>query len=145
MADATPVRLSGVTALRWAWRLARDPLVTTRHCLDAFGPFVMVTEVLPFTPPFIRSARPVLLRVPLVLSAGATFHRELLCDPATWRGVSLLPGGPKNSAARRMSLGLTRMTGTHMHIIAGCSLPRCARPASTHWRLAWLGLLKLKQ
>src|SRR5262249_51352164 len=116
MADATPVRLSGVTALRWAWRLARDPLVTTRHCLDAFGPFVMVTEVLPFTPPFIRSARPVLLRVPLVLSAGATFHRELLCDPATWRGVSLLPGGPKNSAARRMSLGLTRMTGdAHAH------------------------------
>ena len=63
-----------------------------------------------------RSARPVLLRVPLVLSAGATFHRELLCDPATWRGVSLLPGGPKNSAARRMSLGLTRMTGdAHAH------------------------------
>jgi cytochrome P450 len=85
--------------------------MTTRHCLDAFGPFVMLAEVLPFTPPFIRSARPVLLRVPLVLSAGATFHRELLSDPATWRGVSLLPGGPKNSAARRMSLGLTRMTG----------------------------------
>src|SRR5262249_34864410 len=71
-------------------------------------------EVLPFTPPFIRSSRPVLLRVPLVLSAGAAFHRELLSDPAIWRGVSLLPGGPRNSAARRMSLGLTRMTG-HAH------------------------------
>ena len=116
MADATPVRLTGLTALRWAWRLAHDPLVTTRHCLDVFGPFMMLAEVLPFTPPFIRSARPVLLRVPLVLSAGAAFHRELLSDPATWRGVSLLPGGPKNSAARRMSLGLTRMTGdAHAH------------------------------
>jgi cytochrome P450 len=88
--------------------------MTTRRCLDAFGPFVTLEEVLPFTPTFIRSARPVLLRVPLVLSAGAAFHRELLSDPTTWRGVSLLPGGPRNSAARRMSLGLTRMTG-HAH------------------------------
>src|SRR5262249_60791263 len=102
MADATPVRLSGVTALRWAWRLARDPLVTTRHCLDAFGPFVMLTEVLPFTPPFIRSARPIWPRVPLVLSAGATFHGEVLCGPRTWSGVSSLPGGPENAAARRI-------------------------------------------
>src|SRR5262249_5954809 len=54
--------------------------------------------------------------VPLVLTAGAAFQRELLSDPETWRGVSLLPGGPRNSAARRMSVGLTRMTGQrHAH------------------------------
>jgi cytochrome P450 len=54
--------------------------------------------------------------VPLVLTAGAAFHRELLSDPATWRGVSLLPGGPRHSAARRLGAGLTRMTGRrHAH------------------------------
>jgi hypothetical protein len=144
MDDARPVRLTRLTALRWAWRLARDPLMTTRRCLDAFGPFVTLEEVLPFTPTFIRSARPVLLRVPLVLSAGAAFHRELLSDPTTWRGVSLLPGGPRNSAARRMSLGLTRMTG-HAHAYYRKLLaPRCAKPASMHWRQTWLSLPKRK-
>jgi cytochrome P450 len=108
----TPFRLTGLTALRWGWRFARDPLIATRRSLDAFGPFVILTEALPF----IRPARAVMLGVPLVLTVGAAFYRELLSDPATWRGVSLLPGGPKKSAARRMSPGLTRMTGyQHAH------------------------------
>jgi cytochrome P450 len=107
-----PVRLTGLAALRWGWRFARDPLITTRRSLDAFGPFVILTEALPF----IKPARAVMLGVPLMLTAGAAFYRELLSDPETWRGVSLLPGGPKNSAARRMSWGLTRMTGSrHTH------------------------------
>jgi cytochrome P450 len=110
MDDATPVRLTGPSALRWGLRFARDPLLATRRCFDAFGPFVVLAEALPF----IRPRGVALLGVPLVLTAGAAFHRELLSDPATWRGVSLLPGGPRNSAARRMSSGLTRMTG-HRH------------------------------
>jgi cytochrome P450 len=52
-----------------------------------------------------------MLNVPLVLTADAAFNRELLSDPETWRGVSLLPGGPRHSAARRLSQGLTRTTG----------------------------------
>ena len=104
---ATPVRLTGPAALRWGFAFARDPLIATRHCLDAFGPFVVLADALPF----LRLGRVVLFGVPLVLTAGANFQRELLSDPATWRGVSLLPGGPRNSAARRMSQGLTRMTG----------------------------------
>ena len=115
-ATPTPVRLTGLTALRWAWRFARDPLMATRHSFDAFGPFVMLAEALPFTPPFIKPHRAILLSAPLVFTAGAAFHRELLSDPATWRGVSLLPGGPRNSAARRLSSGLTRTTGyRHAH------------------------------
>lgn len=111
-ATVTPVRLTGFTALRWGWQFARDPLIATRRSLDAFGPFVILTEALPF----IRPPRAAMLGVPLILTAGAAFYRELLSDPETWRGVSLLPGGPKNSAARRMSLGLTRMTGyRHAH------------------------------
>src|SRR5216683_552829 len=113
-ATPTPVRLTGLTALRWAWRFARDPLMATRHSFDAFGPFVMLAEALPFTPPFIKPHRAILLSAPLVFTAGAAFNRELLSDPETWRGVSLLPGGPRNSAARRLSAGLTRTTG-HQH------------------------------
>lgn len=106
----TPVRWTGTAALRWGWRFARDPLVATRRIFDAAGPFVILAEGLPL----IRPARAVLLGVPLVLTAGAAFHRELLSDPDKWRGASLLPGGPKGSAARRMSAGLTRLTG-HRH------------------------------
>ena len=106
----TPVRWTGTAALRWGWRFARDPLVTTRRVFDAAGPFVILAEALPL----IRPARAVLLGVPLVLTAGAVFHRQLLSDPDKWRGASLLPGGPRGSAARRMSAGLTRLTD-HRH------------------------------
>src|SRR5215813_14816424 len=111
-ATATPVRLTGPAALRWGFRFARDPRMGTRRCFETFGPLVMLAEALPF----IRPGRVAIFDVPLILTAGAAFYRELLSDPETWRGVSLLPGGPKNSAARRMSLGLTRMTGyRHAH------------------------------
>jgi cytochrome P450 len=105
-----PVRMTGPAAWRWALRFGLDPLTATRRILDRFGPFVVLGEALPF----VRRPRAPLLSVPLVLTAGATFNRHLLSDTATWRGVSLLPGGPRNSAARRLSLGLTRTTG-HQH------------------------------
>ena len=107
-----PVRMTGLAALRWALRFGLDPLTATHRVFDDFGPFVVLAEALPF----MRRPRAVLLSVPLVLTAGAAFNRELLSDPATWRGVSLLPGGPRNSAARRLSMGLTRTTGyQHTH------------------------------
>ena len=105
-----PVRVTGPTAWRWALRFGLDPLMTTRRAFAAFGPFVVLAEALPL----VRRPRAVLLNVPLVLTAGAAFNRDLLSDPETWRGVSLLPGGPRNSAARRLSQGLTRTTG-HQH------------------------------
>jgi cytochrome P450 len=114
MDDLTPapVRLRGPAAWRAALRFGLEPLVATRRVFDAFGSFVVLAESLPF----MRRPRAPLLNVPLVLTAGATFNRELLSDPDTWRGVSLLPGGPRNSAARRLSQGLTRTTGRqHAH------------------------------
>jgi cytochrome P450 len=105
-----PVRVTGGAAWRWALRFGLDPLTATRRAFAAFGPFVVLAEALPF----VRRPRAVLLNVPLVLTAGAAFNRELLSDPETWRGVSLLPGGPRNSAARRLAQGLTRTTG-HQH------------------------------
>jgi cytochrome P450 len=107
-----PVRVTGPAAWRWALRFGLDPLMATRRAHAAFGPFVVLAEALPF----MRRPRAPLLNVPLVFTAGAAFNRELLSDPQTWRGVSLLPGGPRNSAARRLSVGLTRTTGPrHAH------------------------------
>jgi cytochrome P450 len=107
-----PVRLTGPAAWGWALRFGLDPLMATRRAHAAFGSFVVLAEALPF----MRRPRAPLLNVPLVLTAGAAFNRELLSDPETWRGVSLLPGGPRNSAARRLSQGLTRTTGPqHAH------------------------------
>jgi cytochrome P450 len=127
MGESTPIPvcLTGLTALRWAWRFARDPLMATRRIFDAFGPFVMLAEALPFRPPFIKSQHVVLLGTPLLLTAGAGFYREILSDTATWRGVSLLPGGPRKSAARRISAGLTRTTGdrhAHYRKLLACPL-----------------------
>jgi cytochrome P450 len=105
-----PVRMTGPAAWRQALRFGLAPLTATRRVFDDFGPFVVLAEALPF----IKRPRAPMFNVPLVLTAGAAFNRELLSDPTTWRGVSLLPGGPRNSAARRLSLGLTRTTG-HQH------------------------------
>jgi cytochrome P450 len=107
-----PVRVTGPAAWRWALRFGLDPLMATRRAHAAFGPFIVLAEALPF----MRRPRAPLLNVPLVLTAGAAFNRALLSDLETWRGVSLLPGGPRNSAARRLSQGLTRTTGRqHAH------------------------------
>ena len=107
-----PVRLTGPAALRWGFRFAREPLMATRDCFETHGGFVVLADALPL----VRLRGVAMLGVPLVLTAGAAFNRELLSDPATWRGVSLLPGGPRHSAARRIGAGLTRMTGRrHAH------------------------------
>jgi cytochrome P450 len=111
-AGVAPARLRGAAARQWALRLMRNPLVAARHCHEAFGPFVMLADALPY---YGRPRIP-LLDLPAVLVAGSAFHREILDDPATWRPVSLLPGGPKGSAAGRMTHGLMRMTGPrHAH------------------------------
>src|SRR5258707_2603175 len=107
-----PVRVTGPAGWLWALRFGLDPLMATRRAHATFGPFIVLAEALPF----IRRPRAPMLNVPLVLTSGAAFNRELLSDPETWRGVSLLPGGPRNSAARRLSAGLTRTTGRqHTH------------------------------
>jgi cytochrome P450 len=106
-AAVKPVRLTGPAALRVGLSFARDPLLATRTAFDTWGPFVILAEGLPFS----KRARAVMLGIPLVLTAGAAFNAEILTDPETWRGVSVLPGGPKNSAARRMIAGLPRLTG----------------------------------
>lgn len=108
----TPVRLTGPAALLWGRRFARDPLIATQRLFEQCGPFVILSEAIPFT----RNARAPMLGIPLVFTAGAAFNGEVLSDPDLWRGVSVLPGGPKRSAAWRMIWGLPRLTGKrHAH------------------------------
>ncbi len=110
-ATVKPTRLTGIAALRWGWRFALDPLTSTRRAFDTFGPCVILAAL-----PLIRPSRVAVLGVPLVLTAGAAFYSELMSRPDMWRGVSVLPGGPKGSAARRMSPGLMPLTGDqHAH------------------------------
>lgn len=106
------VRLTGGAARRWALALLRDRLTAARACHAALGPFVAFSD----TVPLFGRQRLVMLGLPLVLTVGADFQREVLEDSSTWRAVSLMPGGPRGSAARRMSAGLMRLTGArHAH------------------------------
>src|SRR5262245_44070994 len=95
---ATPVRLTGPAALRWGLRLAREPLMATRQCFEAHGGFVVLADALPF----VRPRSVALLGVPLVLTAGAAFHGELLSGPDTWRSLSVLSDRTGHADYRRV-------------------------------------------
>ncbi len=97
----TPTELSGLAALRFAPRLLFEPLVATRDIHASLGPFVILK-----IPRFL----------PFILTVGASFNREILNNPASWRGTTIFRGGPKNSAAKRLGNGLVRMTDArHFH------------------------------
>jgi len=111
-ASPTPAYLTGVAALRAGLDFAADPLVAMRRMYDAHGPCVLIGKGLPI----LRRPPVAVLNVPLILTAGAAFNLEVLNNQAAWRPISLMPGGPRNSAARRLSLGLMRITGPrHAH------------------------------
>jgi cytochrome P450 len=99
-----PARLGGVRAAVHLLDFVRDPLVATRRLYEAEGRFVELSLPLPGS------------RRVFVLTVGAAFNRAVLGAPALWRTVSVAPGGPRDSAIRRLSLGLIRMSGErHAH------------------------------
>lgn len=112
MSDAAsrPPRLTGLAALRAGLQFAWDPVRAMQRNYEAYGPLLVIGKALPF----VSFPKVVLLGAPLIFTAGAALNREVLNNLAAWRSVSLLPGGPRNSAARRLSANLTRMTG-HRH------------------------------
>jgi cytochrome P450 len=97
-----PVRLSGLeSSLRLASFLF-DPLGTVERCHRERGPVVIITAPIGW-PIRWRNRHP----KPMIVSGiGPDFNREVLSDPITWRTRSLGPGGPRNSAARRVSVGI---------------------------------------
>ena len=69
--------------------------------------------------PFFQLPHP---RVPtkapraFLVAIGPFFNSKVLGNPSAWRPVSIGPGGPKNSAVRRLGMGVIRMTGDqHAH------------------------------
>jgi cytochrome P450 len=104
--DKKIVQLSAQDAAIWYWLFLRYPLQALIKSREKFGPFFELPHPrFPTRPP--RS---------FVVGIGSTFNNEVLANPTVWRPVSIGPGGPKNTAARRLGQGLIRMTGEqHNH------------------------------
>jgi len=107
-----PIHLTGPAAMRAGWRLLRDPITAMRRNHAEYGRLIVVSDLLPFT----GNVKLATLGLPLILAAGPEFNNEVLSNPAVWRPVAIFPGGPRNSAARRLGAGLARMGGArHAH------------------------------
>jgi cytochrome P450 len=104
--------LTGPAAMRAGWRLLRDPITAMQQNHAEYGPLILVTDLLPFT----RNVKLASFGLPLILGAGPAINNEVLSNPGVWRPVAIFPGGPRNSAARRLGAGLARMNGPrHAH------------------------------
>jgi cytochrome P450 len=100
------VSLNVPAAVAWYLRFLRDPLQTMVQSRAAHGPFIRLPH------PRFSTNTP----RPFLVAIGADFNREVLGDPTAWRPVHLGPDGPKNSASRRVGMGLIRMRGRrHEH------------------------------
>jgi cytochrome P450 len=107
-----PIHLRGPAALRAGWRLLRDPITAMQKNHAEYGRLIVISDLLPFT----RNVKLAALGLPLILAAGPELNNEVLSNPEVWRPVSIFPGGPRNSAARRLGAGLARMNGPrHAH------------------------------
>jgi cytochrome P450 len=119
-----PMLLNGLGAAHWYLRFLRDPLQAMLWSEAEYGSFVQLPH-----PPFIANGRRA-----FVVAVGADFNREVLGNPSAWRTVSVGPGGPKNSAVRRLETGLIRMNGRpHEHY------RRLVVPPLQHKRIDALG------
>jgi cytochrome P450 len=98
----SPVLLSGLQSSRYLLRFLFDPLGTVKRGYDELGPFIILTAPIGW-PIRWRNPHP---KKTLVCGIGPDFNREVMNDPTTWRPVPLGPGGPRNSAARRVSVGI---------------------------------------
>jgi len=101
-----PVQLSVRDSAIWYWRFLRDPLQALIKGRKQFGPFFQLPH--PRVP--TKAPRAFLVAI------GPFFNSKVLGNPSAWRPVSIGPGGPKNSAVRRLGVGVIRMTGDqHAH------------------------------
>jgi cytochrome P450 len=103
-----PVLLTGMDALRGFAQFLRDPISAMRSAYADHGPFVIVDSPLRI---FFGTRHRL-----FALTAGARFNREVLSDPETWRPAHVMSVSRKNSASRRVGLGLFSMGGRrHAH------------------------------
>src|SRR5689334_6910797 len=99
-----PVHLPRLAGARFLWQSLRDPIDATRRNHAGHGPFVIFPNAIPFV-------RTLTLMVP---TAGPAVKRELLSNPSIWRLIGKVPGGPRQSTARRLSANLARMSGPRL-------------------------------
>jgi cytochrome P450 len=97
-----PVVLRGFDAIQSLGRFLLDPLAAVQRGHDRFGTFVILVS--PFR--LVKYQKKV-----VAVAIGSKFNREVLTDNLTWRPASVMPGGPKNSASRRLGIGIIRMQG----------------------------------
>src|SRR5215510_1801070 len=106
MVADSPVLLNGIAAARWYLQFFRDPLKAMFQGYAAHGPLFQLPHLRFFNEPPRK----------FVVAIGATYNEEVLHDPTTWRTASIAVAGPKNSASRRLGMGIIRMTGQpHAH------------------------------
>src|SRR5262245_27488710 len=102
----TPVVLSAAATARWYVGFVRDPLRVMMQTRAKYGPFVQLPH------PGLPGAAP----RTFLIAIGPSFNREVLGNPQTWRPVSITAGARKGTAARRLTLGIIKMTGRqHEH------------------------------
>ena len=104
----SPVVLTGTNALRVLAQFLRDPLSAMRSTYAAYGPCAIVDSPLRI----FFGARHRLF----AFTADARFNREVLSDPETWRPVHVMFVSRKDTASRRVGLGIFSMGGArHAH------------------------------
>ncbi len=103
-----PALLQGIDATKYLLRFLLDPLEAAKRMHGRFGSFVILRS--PFQ--FVKFQRKL-----VVLAVGAEFNREILSDLSKWRTITIGPGGPRNSASRRLGKGIFTVQGhEHEHL-----------------------------
>ena len=103
-----PVVLMGVNALRVFAHALRDPIAAMRSTYAAYGTFVIIDSPLRI----FFGARHRLF----AFAVQPRLNREVLSDPETWRPVHVMFVSRKDTASRRVGLGIFSMGGArHAH------------------------------
>lgn len=101
-----PTYLGRLRSLRVLIGLAINPISTTRRLHASNGPYVIVQY------PHSRRSRPQIL----IFVADAGLYRAVASNSEAWRSANILWLWPKNTAATRLSRGVTRLRGArHAH------------------------------
>src|SRR5579871_2578223 len=94
-----PVWLTGLEAIRGYGLFMRDPILAVSAALEAYGPFVVMP--VPF-----HGGRKV-----TALAIGSDFNREVFGDPFRWRTAHVMILDRRDTAARRIGIGLISLNG----------------------------------
>jgi len=114
-----PVRLKGWTALRsFAW-FVTNPVLGTRRIHQEYGPFVELTG-----PRRSKGGE----QSAILMIADSELYREMLTDTDKWRNTQIVTSARWSEATRRLSKGVTRLTGERHAYYRKLLTPPLKRP-----------------